>query len=146
MTSPATKWDPASVCPHPRNTSPLPLSYRGGRMLRAARAISCTGWTQDPPCLARNSSRSWTTPEPSGWDEQPRCGSPAWPSTTTSRCHHTRGFILTLSPCHSAVPFPGASQEQLQPPSKVLTLAVGSHVSSLGPPHSLFFLGPGKNA
>lgn len=63
-----------------------------------------------------------------------------------SRCHQTKGLILTLSPHHRAVPFPGASQEQLQPPPKVLTLAVGSHISSLGPPHSLFSLGPGKNA
>lgn len=38
------------------------------------------------------------------------------------------GLILSSSPHLCAVPFPSASQEQLQPPPKMLTLAVGSHV------------------
>lgn len=34
------------------------------------------GLRKNPPCLARNSIRSWTSPEPPGWDEQPCSAQP----------------------------------------------------------------------
>lgn len=176
MTSPDTKWDPAYVSPPITGTlhSAFVMSMRKDAETSQGHLLHSVTWpwglwTQEPPCLARNSIRSWTSPEPSGWDEQP-CP-PCTPTSLAelqntcvpsdqgadphlvptplccafSRSHQTRGLILTLPPHHCAVPCPSASQEQLQPPPRVLTLAVGSHISLLRPPHSLFSLGLGKN-